>query len=237
MHRERARDRDALLLAARQVRRILLLDARREADLLEIRAGAILGFLLRDAEHVDGCFHHVLDHVHVRPEIEVLEHHRQLGAYALQLLRIGRAQRARLVGGGAHFLAVDDDAARVRLFEEVDTAQHRALAGTGRADHADHVARVRLQRHALEHLVVAVPLVQIVDEKLLSLGIHIVLRKLTCLAGADTRASDARPGGTATRARTRSRDRAARRCRMRGTTCRSPSSRRGRFSGCPARSR
>ncbi|MDR8859493.1 hypothetical protein FEP87_05800 [Burkholderia multivorans] len=172
MHRQRACNRDALLLTARQVRRILLLDARREPDLLEILARALLGFLLRNAEHVHGRFHHVLDHVHVRPQIEVLEHHRELRAYALQLLRIGGAQCARLVGRGAHFLAVDEDAARIRLLEEVDTAQHRAFAGAGRADHADHVAGVRLQRHALEHLVAAVPLVKIVDEKLLGLGIH-----------------------------------------------------------------
>ena len=108
------------------------------------------------------------------PELvgEVLKHHRELRAHALQLLRVGGLERARLVLRSAHFLAIDEDAARVRLLEKVDAAEHRALAGARRADHADHVARVRLQRHALEHLVAAVPLVEIVDEKLLSLGIH-----------------------------------------------------------------
>jgi hypothetical protein len=54
-------------------------------------------------------FHHVLEHVHVRPQIEVLEHHRQLRADALQLLVIGNFQRAGTVGLRAHGLAVDDD--------------------------------------------------------------------------------------------------------------------------------
>ncbi len=34
-------------------------------------------------------FHHVFDGGHVRPQVEVLEHHRELRAHALQLLAVG----------------------------------------------------------------------------------------------------------------------------------------------------
>jgi hypothetical protein len=64
-------------------------------------------------------FHHVLEHVHVRPQIEVLEHHRQLGADALKLLVIGHFERAVTVGLRAHGFAVDDDLARVRPLEKL----------------------------------------------------------------------------------------------------------------------
>ncbi|MGF6295648.1 hypothetical protein QFZ98_007509 [Paraburkholderia youngii] len=114
----------------------------------------------------------VLEHVHVGPQVEVLEHHRKLGAHALQLFRVRHAQRAVFGGLRAHFLAVDENAPRVRLFEKVDAAKHRALAGAGRTDHADHVAGIGIQRHALEDFVVAVLFVKLVDEELLLLGVH-----------------------------------------------------------------
>ncbi len=51
----------------------------------------------------------VLQHVHVRPQIEVLEHHREFRADALQLLVVGDFEIAVAVGFRAHRFAIDDD--------------------------------------------------------------------------------------------------------------------------------
>ena len=105
----------------------------------------------------------VLQGAHVRPQVEMLEHHRQARAHALQLAGVGGLQRAVAAGHQLQLLAVEQDLAGVRLFQQVDAAQEGALAGTARADDADHVARFRCQRDALEHLVATVALVQVLD--------------------------------------------------------------------------
>jgi len=93
----------------------------------------------------------------------MLEHHRQARAHALQLAGVGGLQRAVAAGHQLQLLAVEQDLAGVRLFQQVYAAQKGALAGTARADDADHVARFRRQRDALEHLVATVALVQVLD--------------------------------------------------------------------------
>ena len=56
---------------------------------------------------------HVADHRHVRPQVEVLEHHREPGPQALQLLRVARDECAVAPGHERHFLAVaQHDASR-----------------------------------------------------------------------------------------------------------------------------
>ena len=99
----------------------------------------------------------------MRPQVEVLKHHRQARAHALQLLGIHRLERTILAGFELEFLAIEQDLARVRLLQQVDTAQEGALARAAGADDADHVARLGRQGHTLEHFIAAVALVQILN--------------------------------------------------------------------------
>ncbi|EAY71525.1 hypothetical protein BDAG_04363 [Burkholderia dolosa AU0158] len=177
LHRERACDRDALLLTARQMRRIHALDALRQPDLAQILACARNGFVLADAQNGDRRLDHVVEHRHVRPKVEVLEHHRELRAHALQLLPVGHVQRAVAVAFGTDRLAADRDPPGARLLEEVDTAQKRTLARTARADDADHVAGLRLHRHALQYLVVAELLVQVFNGELVHTEFFLRMRQ------------------------------------------------------------
>src|SRR5262249_56111747 len=74
VHRERARDRDALLLTARELARILVL-VTREADALEKLETFLPRLLNAPAEGLDLTQGQVLRHGHVGEELEVLEHH------------------------------------------------------------------------------------------------------------------------------------------------------------------
>ncbi|ENO96781.1 proline/glycine betaine ABC transporter periplasmic protein [Thauera phenylacetica B4P] len=176
LHRQRARDRHALLLAARHVRRVGVAELP-HPHALEVALGALARLGLRQPEHMHRRLDDVLEHRHVAPQVEVLEHHRQARADLLQLVRVLDHQLALAVAHQRHLLARHQDAACGRAFEEVDAAQPGALARAGRADDADHVARVRGQRDALEHLVVAVGFVQVFDADLFDAGlvVHVVL--------------------------------------------------------------
>ena len=94
----------------------------------------------------------------------MLENHRQFGAQALQLLRIGRFQGTVLVRYQLHGLAVERNAALVGLLQQVDTAQQGAFTGTARANDAGYIASVGGQGNAAQDFVVAVALVQIFNE-------------------------------------------------------------------------
>ena len=69
----------------------------------------------------------------MREEVEVLEHHADFAADLVDALEV--------VG---ELGAVDDDAALLVLLEPVDAADHRRLAGAGRA--ADHDALAARER-------------------------------------------------------------------------------------------
>ena len=136
LHRQGARDRDALLLAAGELRR----DRRRlvgEADAREqllapVRARVDRGILLHAHRRLD----HVLERRHVREQVEALEHHPDLGALARDL---ALAQLVELVAllPVADELAVDPQPAGVDLLQMVDAAQERRLPGARRAEQAD----------------------------------------------------------------------------------------------------
>ena len=149
IHRQRPRDRDPLLLPAGQVRRVGV-DLLRQADLLEVPAGdrdglvlaAALDPLLRDRE--------VAQHGQVREQVERLEHHPDAGPDLVDVdVRVGDLD------------ALDEDLPRRRGLEQVHAAQQRGLAGAGGPDDADHLAVVDVEVDALEHLVGAEVLVQL----------------------------------------------------------------------------
>ncbi len=128
--RERARDRDALLLAAGKLARIVR-RALREADAVEPRAcprRRVVGAGELERQH------HVLERGERGQELERLEHE------AEQPL----AQRgARVLVERAERLAVHVDLARGRLVEAGEQSEQRRLAGARRADDGDRGARLR----------------------------------------------------------------------------------------------
>src|SRR5258708_896629 len=84
----------------------------------------------------------------MREQVELLEHHADLAADRLDILRI-RAQRD----------TGDDDLAALVLLQPVDAADHRRLPGAGRpADH-DAFALVDLEIDVLEDVELAEPFV------------------------------------------------------------------------------
>ncbi|MCY1185658.1 hypothetical protein D9M73_264590 [compost metagenome] len=73
------------------------------------------------------------------PQVEVLEHHRQASADALQFIGVGHPH-AVAVMDHLNRLVVQAHGAVVGRFQEVDATQKGALARTTGADQADDVA-------------------------------------------------------------------------------------------------
>jgi hypothetical protein len=59
----------------------IFLNARVQTDFMQVLPRACLCVLALDAQHMHRCFDDVLQHGHVLPQVEVLEHHRQFGAH------------------------------------------------------------------------------------------------------------------------------------------------------------
>ena len=70
--------------------------------------------------------HNILQYRHVREEIEPLEYHADFLADIVDTLGI------------IHTDAIDDDFSCRRLFQIIDAAENRALAGSGRPDDDDN---------------------------------------------------------------------------------------------------
>ena len=160
LHRQRAGDGHPLLLTARHVRRVLVLDVA-QPDFFQVFARGGNGLVLAFTQHVHGRFNHVFQHGQVRPEVEVLEHHGQFGPGALQLLFVGGLEHAVLGGDELQLFAGHDDAALLRSLQQVHAAQKSGFARTGRSDDADHVAGLGGQRNAFEHFVRTVALANV----------------------------------------------------------------------------
>ena len=128
VHRQRPGDGDTLLLAAGQARRVLV-DLVAQADPIEHGARRGLGIVLRALQDLPLRDREVAEHVEVREQVELLEHHADAGAHEIEVgVRI------------ADVLTFDEDAPRRRLFETVDTTQQRRLARARRADDAHDLA-------------------------------------------------------------------------------------------------
>ena len=127
LHGQGAGDGDTLLLAAGEERRVLISHARRQPDFVQVAAGTVFGVLFTATQHAARGHGDVFQHAHVAPQIEVLEHHRQPRAQALQLGVVGYAH-AMAVADHANRLAVQGHGAIVGGFQKVDTAQEGTLA-------------------------------------------------------------------------------------------------------------
>ena len=163
LHRERPHDRDALLLAAGEPVRVLV-PLVGEPEALEERLRTRGRVRLRGAERLARRERDVLEHAHVREEVEGLEDDPDLASDAVH---VDAARR--------HLLAGDRDAARVDRLEEVHAAQERRLARAGRADQAHDLVLGERQVDPAEHLELAEGLVDALE--------------LQCRASALTRAS------------------------------------------------
>ena len=139
VHRERARDRDALLLSARELAgvRVALVG---EPDPVEQALGVGDRLVLRDAADAHRRLDDVVEHRHVRPEVEALEDEADLDAVPGDVALGVGAQTVLAVRAVADQVAVDLDAAAVDRLEVVDAAQERRLARAGRADQAHDLA-------------------------------------------------------------------------------------------------
>ena len=149
LHRQRPRNRDALLLAAGELRRMFV-GFLGKAHLGEQRAATLECVSARLLLHIERTFDHVLQHRPVRKQVEALEHHRDLGADLHDRRRVA-----------LDLQSLDADLAAIVAFETVDTAQDGGLAGAGGTDDADHLALLDGRRDALEHLVLAKALVDV----------------------------------------------------------------------------
>ena len=140
MHLERAGDGDALLLPAGERRRIDVrlvgeADHREELAPARFRVRAAQELQLRRRER---------DVVHdrvVREQVEHLEHHADLLAELVDVLRV------------AHVRAEDFHRAALRLLEAVQAAEQRAFPRAGRPDDADDFALIDVERDIFQDLV------------------------------------------------------------------------------------
>ena len=195
LYRQCAGNGHALLLAAAHVVGVAVFLAL-QAHQFEVLAGTGHGLVLAQAQHMHGHFDDVLHHRHMRPKVEVLEHHGQLAAQALELLGVHRVQRAVAVGAQLQAFASYDDLPLLRLLQKVDAAQKGALARARAADDADHVASAGVERDALEHLVAAIALVDVQRLQFVVGCVHIsMLKCLRPCAVPDSPGNGALPGG------------------------------------------
>ena len=148
LHREGARNRDALLLAARKLRRVAV-GFVCEADARQELLCRLLGLFLCDMAHLHRREHDVLEHRHVREEVEALEHHADFLADVVDI-RLAIQQDA-----------VDGHRAFRRHFEEVDAPQQRTLARARRADDDDDFLLLDMEVDALQDVGVAIRFVQV----------------------------------------------------------------------------
>jgi hypothetical protein len=149
--RHSARDRDALLLAARELQRILL-RLLGDAHALQLRHRALLGFLLRHLADPHRRQRQVLEHGEVREQVELLEHHAHVLA--------DRFDRLDVVG---QLDALDGELAFLVLLEPVDAADHRRLARSRRPADDDPLALLHLQVDVAQHVELPVPLVDLLE--------------------------------------------------------------------------
>src|SRR5699024_8358601 len=79
------------------------------------------------AEDLHRPLHDVLQHGHMRPEVEALKDEAKLGAEAVDLAGIGTDGLAVPARPYADFLAADGDTALIRRLQQVEAAEQRRL--------------------------------------------------------------------------------------------------------------
>ena len=151
LHRECPDDRHALLLTARQP--VGELDALvGEPEALQQARRVRLRLDSRGPQHLAWGERDVVEHGHVREEVERLEHDADPPPDAIDVHV-----------GSRDVVAFDDDAPGVDRLDQVDAAQQRGLAGARRADEADDLVLIDRQVQATQDLEVAERLLEADD--------------------------------------------------------------------------
>ena len=137
-----------MLLTARQLDRVAVAFVG-EADPGQQFQGFFVRLLGRTLEHLARAFDDVLQHSHVRKQVEALEHHAGCQALAGDLRLVEFVQLVPDDAVADQF-AIDPEAALVDLYQLIDAAQQGGFSGTGAADDAEDAAGGDFQRHAIE---------------------------------------------------------------------------------------
>src|SRR5680860_987200 len=151
IHRQRAGNRDPLLLTTRELCRVLV-GLVGDVDSLEQLLGPRpdVGGLL--PAHLGRAERHVVEDGLVGDKVERLEHYPNIGPEIRQLLALGRQQ-----------LAVEPNLALPDRLEAVDGPAERGFAGAGGSDDDHDLAAIDRQVDVLQHVQVAEPLVDSVE--------------------------------------------------------------------------
>ena len=128
--------------------------SRYSARLLQLRPVA--------AQNRERRFHHVLQDRHMRPEIELLEHHRKVGPDPGDLC-VDRRDGDGALALPAHRLALEYHIAGLAVFQKVRATKQGGFARARRADQRDHVALFGNDINALQNLQRAEAFVQVAD--------------------------------------------------------------------------
>src|SRR3954452_8184572 len=180
LHAESTRDRDTLLLTARELRRILL-GLLANAHPLEIFSRARLRFGLADAARANGREHAVLQDRHMRKKVEALKDHADVLAYDID-------------GFDAVVkpMTVHHDTALLDCLQAVDTAYQRRLARTGRTAKHDLFPSAHSEVNVAESLIPAVPFLHALhfDQDLVLHGFDLRYRTTANAPSASAACSD-----------------------------------------------
>jgi hypothetical protein len=180
LEHERAGERDALLLAARDPRRVAV-QVVRQADELEHPLDALLHLTLRQLPQpqAEGD---VLEHRHVRPQRVALEHHRRRPALRRQ---------------AGDVASVDEDATAIGMEEAADHAQRRRLPAARRAEQAGQLAAAHLEVEVVDDRAAAEVLRDALDAEAAGICVgHLIWNPsasrppITCLRASDMRITD-----------------------------------------------
>ncbi|MOA05505.1 hypothetical protein D3C78_1251070 [compost metagenome] len=151
------------MLAAGQVHRVFATGTLVDPHLVQVTYRALTRLGLAQPQNLHRCFHHVLQHRHVAPQVKMLEHHGQASAQQLQLFLIEDLKLAILVAHHANIFIIQADGAFTWLLQEVNAAQKGTFTGAGRPDDANHIPCVGRQRDAFQHFVFAIAFMQFGD--------------------------------------------------------------------------
>ena len=160
-HAQGAGDGGALLLAAGQHGGpgIGLVG---NTDLVQQGAGAGFDDCRVLAQDRDGGLHHVLQDGHMGPEVELLKHHRQIGADADHLGPVRRVA-VKTAAFPMDGFAFKDHVPLLAVLQQVAAAQKGRLPGPGRADQRHNMSARSHQIDALEDLDRTIAFVQVAD--------------------------------------------------------------------------
>ena len=150
-HAECPDNGDTLLLSAGQLARIGV-GTVRETDLPQKIQRVLLRLLFLEALQLRGCQRQVPHDIHMREQVELLEHH----THSLTVLVDVRLRIADVD-------SVKNDLAAGGLLEPVQAAEEGGFSGAGGADDADHIALLDIDRNVLQNFVIPKCLAEIPD--------------------------------------------------------------------------